>query len=83
MIQGHHLQLRSHPPLFPNFQQFNVKAATAHLPIIQKEVDELLARGVIEPSPGGAGFYSRLFVVPKHTSGLWPSLNLKQFNHFM
>ena len=64
MVQGHHLQLRSHPPLFHNFWQFNVKAAAAHHPIIQKEVDELLAKGAIEPSSGGAGFYSSMFVVP-------------------
>ena len=27
MVWGHHLQLRSHPPLFHDFQHFNVKAA--------------------------------------------------------
>ena len=60
MVQGHHLQLRSCPPLFCNFQLFNVKAAAAHHPIIQKEVDELLAKGAIEPSSGGASFYSSM-----------------------
>ena len=70
MVWGHHLQLWSHPPLFHNFQQFNVEAAAAHHPIIQKEVDELLAKGAIEPSSGGAGFYSSMFVVHKHTGGL-------------
>ena len=70
MVQGLYLQLRSHPPLFCNFGQFNVKSAAARHPIIQKEVDELLAMGVLEPSSGVAGFYSSLFVVPKHTSGL-------------
>ena len=44
--------------------------AVAHHPLIQKEVDELLAKGAIEPSLGGDGFYSRMFVVPKHTGGL-------------
>ena len=43
MVQCHHLQLKSHLPLFCNFWQFNIKAAAAHHPIIQKEVDELLA----------------------------------------
>ena len=57
---------RSHPSLFCNFWQLSVKVATAHHPIIQKEVDELLAKGVIEPPSGGAGFYSSMFVVPKH-----------------
>ena len=39
----------------------------SHHPIIQKVVDEQLAKDVIEPSTGGAGFYSNVFVVPKHT----------------
>ena len=44
MVWGNHLQLRSHPPLFYSFLQFNVTAAAAHHPIFQKEVDELLIR---------------------------------------
>ena len=82
MVQGHYLQLKSCPPLFHDFWHFNVKAAAAHHPVIQKEVDELLAKGVIEPSSGGAGFYSSMFVVPKCTGGLHPILNLKHFNHY-
>ena len=70
MVRGHHLQLRSCPPLFHDFWQFNVKAVAAHHPVIQKEVDELLIKGVIEPSSGGPGFYSSVFVLPKHTGGL-------------
>ena len=62
--------IRSCPPLFLDFQHFNVKVAAAHHPVIQKEVDELPAKGAIEPSSGGAGFYSSVFVVPKHTGGL-------------
>ena len=83
MVQGHHHQLRSRPPLFRYFQHFNVKVPTAHHPVIQKEVDELLAKGAIKPSSGGAGFYSSVFVVPKHTGGLRPILNLKHFNRYM
>ena len=83
MVWGHHLQLRSHPPFFHDFRHFNVKAAAALHPVIQKKVDELLAKGAIEPSSGDAGFYSSVFVVPKHTGGLHPILNLKYFNHFM
>ena len=45
MVQGHHLQFRCHPLLFCDFWHFNVKAAAAHHPVIQKEVDELLAKG--------------------------------------
>ena len=76
MVWGHYLQFRSHSPLFHNFQQFNMKAAAAHHHIIQKEVDELLSKGVIEPSSGGAGFYSSMFFVPKHTGGFSPYLTL-------
>ena len=83
MIWGHHLQLGSRPPLFRNFWHFNVWVPAAHHPVIQKEVDELLAKVAIEPSSGGASFYSSVFVVPKHTWDLRPILNLKHFNHFM
>ena len=83
MVQGHYLQLQSHPLLLCNFWQFNVKVATTHHPIIWKELDELLAKGVIKPSSGGAGFYSSMFVIPKCTGGLWPILNLKHFNCYM
>ena len=82
-VQGHHLQLRYHLPLFFNFLHFSVKMAVAHHPIIQKELDELLVKGMIEPSSGVAGFYSSMFVVPKHISGLWPMHNLKHFNHYL
>ena len=82
MVWGHHLQLQSHPPLFHNLWQFNIKVATTH-PFIQKEVDDLLSEGVIEPSSGGSGFYSSVFLVPKCTGGLWPILNLKHFNCYM
>ena len=67
MVWGHHLQLRYHPPLFYNFWQFNVKE---------------IAKGVTELS-GGAGIYSSVFVVPKHTDGLQPTLNPKHFNHYL
>ena len=83
IVWGHHLQLQSCPPLFCNFWQFNVKVAATSHPVIQKEVDEFLAKGVIEPSSGGAGFYSSIFVVPKCTVGLLLKLNLKHFNHYM
>ena len=45
------------------------RQSAAHYPVIQKEVDELLAKGAIEPSSGGAGFYSSMSVVPKYTGG--------------
>ena len=64
--------------LFCNFWQFNKKAAAGHYPIIQKKVDELLSKGAVEPSASGAGFFSSVFVVPKHTGGLQLILNLKQ-----
>ena len=46
-------------------------------------MDELLAKGAIEPSSGGASFYSSMFVVPKGTGGLWPIPNLMHFNCYM
>ena len=83
MVWGHHLQLRSSPPLFHDSWCINVKAAAPHHPVIHKEVDELLPMGATEPSSGGAGFYSIVFVVPKHTGGHQPIFNLKCFNHYI
>ena len=68
--KGHHHQLRCCPPLFCNFKWFNTKGALTHHPFIQKEVDELLAKGTIEPSTVGADFYSNVFVVLKCKAGL-------------
>ena len=70
MVWGHHLQLKSCPPLFHKFWQFNVKVAVAQHPIIQKEADELLSKIAIETSSGGAGFYSRMCMIPMCTGGL-------------
>ena len=69
-IEDHHLQLRYHPLLFCNFKCFNIKAGTAHHPLIQKEVDELLVRGIIETLTCGTGFYSNVFLAPKHAGVL-------------
>ena len=61
MGKGHHPYLRCHSTLFHNFKWFNIRAAIAYHPVIQKEVDELLDKGVIEPSTGGSGFCSNVF----------------------
>ena len=70
MVQGHCVQLRSYLSLFDNFWQFSVKVTAANYTLIQKGVAEQLTEGAVEPSSGGAGFYSSVFVVPKHTGGL-------------
>ena len=63
MVKGHHLQLRCHPHLFHNFKQFNIKAATAHHPVIQKEVDELLDKSAIEPSTSSSCLFTQQYLL--------------------
>ena len=70
LVKGHNLQIRCSLPLFCNFQQFNIKADIAYHTIIWKKVEELLAKGAIEPLTGGAGLYSNIFLVPKESGGL-------------
>ena len=60
-MRGHH-QHRCCPSLFHNFRWFGIKAAVGHHPIVQKE---LLAKGTIEPSTGGAVSYYNVFFVPE------------------
>ena len=69
MVMFHQLQLK-YCPAFHSFKQFNIKAALVHHPVIQKEVDELLAKGAIEPSTDTADFCSNVFMVPNHVGGL-------------
>ena len=83
IVQGHYLQLRCPPILFPNLKWFNPKAALAHEAVTQKEVDELLAKGGIEPCNDGSGFYCFVFVASKFMDGFRLILNLKHFNHNM
>ena len=63
MAKGHHFQHNCHTLLFHNFRKFNIKATADHHIIIQKEVNELLAKSAIEPPTGGAGFYSNMLKV--------------------
>ena len=56
-VKGHHLQLRYHHPSSHNFKWLNIKPAMGNHPIIQKEVDELLAKGAIEPLMGVTVLY--------------------------
>ena len=64
-----------------NFRQFNIEATFAHHSIMEKKVDELLAKVTIEPSSVVAGFSPKIFVVPKHAGSLHSILNLNAFNH--
>ena len=57
--------------LFCNCKAFNVTG------------DKLLPKGSNEPSSGGTGFYSNVFVVPKHTTSLFPIINIKEFSCYM
>ena len=46
-------------------------------------MQEHLAKEAAKLLTGGAGFYSSVFLVPKYLGGLWPIVNIKQFNHCM
>ena len=59
MVKDHHLQLRCHHLLFSHFKWLNIKPAKAHKLVIQREMDELLAKGATEVLAGGTGFLLR------------------------
>ena len=67
-----HLQPRHHLPLIFSFKCFNIKAPLLHCPVMQKEVDEILAKDTIESSTGFIDFYSNLLVRARHTDDLHP-----------
>ena len=49
-----------------------IREAMVHHAIIQKKVDELLAKGATKSSTDSADFSSNVHVVPKHTAGYDP-----------
>ena len=61
---GCHLQLRWYPPLLFLYRWFN-KASVAHL----------LVNSATEPSTDGTGFYFNVFMVHKHTDGIYAKPN--------
>ena len=68
MVKGYHLQLQYNPPSIHNFKCFNIRVATAHDPVTQKEGYDLLMISN-EPLTGNACFYSNVFGVPEQTGG--------------
>ena len=49
------------PSILHMFKYFNIKAVLAHCLIIQKKIEELLAKGVTEPFTGSTGFTQMCF----------------------
>ena len=84
MVKGCYLQLRA-SGLWCSayFYQFSIRTASAYHPVIQKEVQEYLAKRAVEPSTDGAGFYSNVFVVLTCLGSVCPNLNCKWFNCYM
>ena len=63
-----------------NFEWFNIKAALAYCPVIQKEI-ELLAKGIVNQLLVVIAFI--LMSLQNILDSLQPIHNLKQFNHYM
>ena len=53
MVKDHNLQLRYHPSLFHNSEQFNIEVGYTHYPVILKKTDKLSAMGATKTSTGG------------------------------
>ena len=64
-------------------RQLETRVAKRQQPSVQKEVGQLLSKGAIERAPLDAGFYSRIFLVPKKNGQKRPIINLKPLNCFL
>ena len=82
--EGYILPFHSPPPLsstpipLPSYSPSSIKGLA-----LVAAVKDLLSKGAIEPSSPGPGFYSRLFVTPKVTSGWRPVIDLSCLNRFI
>jgi len=80
--EGLHLHFVDPPPLRSDPILFRTKES----PQLEDVVNELLEKSAIElvPAPRDAGFYSRLFLVPKKGGGGWrPVIDLSALNKFL
>ena len=72
------------PPLSPTPLPFSLPVDKGRLQALEQEVNNLLSKGAVEAvDPSTAGFYGRLFVVPKHTGGWRPVLDLSPLNVYL
>ncbi len=84
-IQGYRIPFKSKPPLIRDPHKFAFSLPPSSAKIIDEEVDSLLnTKDAIEIAPRDAGFFSRMFTVPKKgTTELRPVLNVKRLNKFI
>ena len=81
---GYIIPFHSSPPLsstpipLPSYTPSSIRGMA-----LAAAVKDLLLKGAIEPSSSGPGFYSRLFVTPKVTSGWRPVIDLSFLNRFV
>ena len=82
--EGYTIPLCAAPPLSPTHVNVPSYSPTSLRGVaLEKELQALLSKSAIEPAPLTPGFYSRLFVVPKHSGGWRPIIDLSTFNHFV
>jgi hypothetical protein len=82
-IQGHYLNFKARPPLVPASASLETHARGPSSASLNDAVEDLLAKGAIEPAQSNPGFYSRLFTVPKKDGSSRPVINLKPLNRFI
>ena len=82
--EGYRISFLKSPPLAQRPMGFGTYwTGSVRAEALETEVQQLLNKGAIELAPGGPGFYSRLFVVPKATGGFRPVLDLSILNTFV
>ena len=77
VVKGHHLSLRAWFALLCNFHWFIIKASIVYHPVIQRELQELLAKGQLNHQVVELVTIPMGVVVPKWLGGLQPILNLE------
>ena len=77
--QGYHLELIGTPP--ENYPVLSPRRPPEQSRVLEREVQDLLAKDAIEPTTK-SGFFSPMFVVPKKDGGWRPIINLRKLNAF-
>ena len=82
--EGYQIPFLSPPPLSRSPVGFDSYApGSIRGQALEKELQDLVVKGAVEPATPSPGYYSRMFVVQK-ASGAWrPIIDLSTLNHFI
>ena len=75
------MEFNKTPPFRPPIPEASLSPQQCQ--VLDREVEDLLLKGAIEPTSPAGGFFSPIFAVPKKDGGWRPIINLRRLNGYI